>query len=393
MAAAAAKVEIQGECLAAISAWKAAAGAGWRGLAVGVDVGATNTRVGCAPVASSDASAYRVLCAFEADDATQLYAGLSAAAEALPERASAACIDAAGPVLDGGARVVITNWPEAHVREIALSRIDPRVCPGGGRTALLNDLEAACHGVLGLSGAARMADFFVPLQQQKKEEGKEASCAGTLPCVRHLVMAMGTGLGVGVLVPSSSSSSTSSYSVLPVEIGHTLVTAFGTEYPGAARDAAFVSWLGHRLYGGQHLAEFEDVCSGRGLRYAYEFACLGVCDPKDATPKDIAELAQAGNPQAVAAMRDHYKFLFRVAQNCCVGLQTKCVVLAGDNQVANHWFVSAHADELALEFSWHPKQRAGKDRWLENIPFFIQNRKVNTNMIGDIRVAQALALK
>jgi len=312
----AANTSVRKEGLDAIKQWKSEAG--WRGLAVGIDIGATNTRVGVAPAHNSaDAAAYEVLCAFEADDAEALYAGLARVAEALPEPAAAACIDAAGPVLDGGARVVITNWPETHVREIVVARIDPRICPGGGRTALLNDLEAACHGVLGLSGSGRLQEFFVPLQPTPGADKVTPS----LKPARHLVLAMGTGLGVGLLLTDVHRPGT--FSVVPVEIGHTLVTSFGTEYPACARDAALFSWLGQRLYSGQHIAEFEDVCSGRGLRYAYEFACLGVRDPKDITPKEIAELARAGDALAIAAMRDHYKLLFRVAQNCCVGLQTK----------------------------------------------------------------------
>lgn len=350
-------------------------------IVIGIDIGATNTRVAVARCKAGEASsAYTVLSKFEADDADVLYPSFATIAAALPIAAASACIDAAGPILDNGTRVVITNWPETKNRELRVALIDERLCPHA-HTALLNDLEAACYGVVALGESAQLGDYFVNFEDEKAP-------VSTLAPTRHLVLAMGTGLGVGLLLRSGDH-----FDVVPAEIGHTLVTQFGRSYPDAAADAEFIAWLGERVWAGEHLAEFEDICSGRGLKAAYEWVCRNnpEREAEKKMPKDVAEMARAGDRLALDAMFLHYKFLFRVAQNCCVGLQTKGVIMAGDNQVFNNWFVASERERLMMEFKWHPKQNP-KDLWLAGIPILVQTKSVNTNMIGCVCKAKLLAL-
>ena len=364
------EVEINSEVMAKGESWMQ------EGFVLGIDIGATNTRVGVTKVGDAAAD-YAILCSFVADDAAELATAIAAVGARLPGPARACGIDAAGPISEDKQSVVITNWPEAHARTIDIGALDARVCPRG-RTALLNDLEACCHGVAALSAAAQLGAYFELLADGA------APVPARLAPKKHLVMAMGTGLGVGMLLDSAKDR----FSVLPMELGHTLVTHLGAAHPEHARDEAYLRWLGAKVYGGAHSPEFEDVCSGRGLAWAFEFLSGG----EVAAPKDIAQRAAQGEAAAEGAMLLHYRFLLRAAQNTCVGLQSKGVILCGDNQVHNHAFVRAHAPQLIAEFLHHPKQNGpAGHRWLEGIPIFIQKKSVNANMIGCVAVASSLA--
>jgi len=367
-------VEINEKSLEIVKGWATEK----KPFVLGIDIGATNTRIG---VATRDQAAadYIILCTLVADDVSKLAEAIAVVGSKLPVPAAACGIDAAGPVSEDKNTVVITNWPESHDRTIDIRKLDERVCPRGA-TALLNDLEACCHGISALSAANQLGSFFELLDDPAKPVPTH------LEQRKHLVMAMGTGLGVGVLLETKNA--TNDFTVLPMEIGHTIITHFGEKQKNHDSDEKFLSWLGKKVYDGVHSPEFEDICSGRGLAWAYEFLTNGTV----AEPKDVAQGAMKGDKNAENAMLLHYRFLLRVAQNTCVGLQTKGVILCGDNQVHNHAFVRAHAAELMEEFMYHPKQNGpAGHRWLEGIPIFIQKVSVNANMIGCVCVADVVA--
>jgi len=346
----------------------------------GIDIGATNTRIGVTHLGQAAAD-YIILCTLVADDVSKLAAAIAVVGAQLPAPALACGIDAAGPVSEDKTTVVITNWPESHDRTIDILKLDERVCPRG-KTILLNDLEACCYGISALSIAEQLDRYFELLEDPKKPVPTR------LQPRKHLVMAMGTGLGVGVLLDTPETKKTNQFTVLPMEIGHTIITHFGETHKNYASDEKFLLWLGKKVYNGVHSPEFEDICSGRGLAWAYEFLTGG----KVCAPKDIAQGAMKVDKEAENAMLLHYRFLLRVAQNTCVGVQTKGVILCGDNQVLNHAFVRAHAADLIEEFMHHPKQNGpAGHHWLESIPIFIQKASVNANMIGCICVADSAA--
>jgi len=369
-------VEINEKTLEIVKGWASEK----KGFVLGIDIGATNTRIGVASVDQAAAD-YVILCTLVADDVSKLAEAISVVGAQLPVPAAACGIDVAGPVSEDKNTVVITNWPESHERTIDIRKLDERVCPRG-KTSLLNDLEACCHGISALSGAEQLGKYFELLEDPAKP------VPARLQPRKHLVMAMGTGLGVGVLLDTAETKKTNQFTVVPMEIGHTIVTHFGEKHKEHESDERFLAWLGKKVYDGVHSPEFEDICSGRGLAWAYEFLTGGTV----AQPKDIAQGAMKGDKNAETAMLLHYRFLLRVAQNTCVGLQTKGVILCGDNQVHNHAFVRAHAADLLAEFFYHPKQdgTAGH-RWLDGIPIFIQKVSVNANMIGCVCVADTIA--
>jgi glucokinase len=102
----------------------------------------------------------------------------------------AACLGVAGPVVDG--RCVATNLPwEVHERRLA-----PAV---GAPVRLINDLEAAAHGVLALP-----PEKFLVLQAGRPNPGGNMA-----------LISAGTGLGQACMVPDGQG-----YRVVPSEGGH-----------------------------------------------------------------------------------------------------------------------------------------------------------------------------
>jgi len=73
------------------------------------------------------------------------------------------------------------------------------------------------------------------------------------------------------------------------------------------------------------------------------------------------------------------------AQNVCVMIPScKGIFFAGDNQVSNDPFVSAHSKELHNAFLNHPKRA-----WLDSIIAFRQTKSMNLNIAGTFFYAQS----
>lgn len=82
---------------------------------------------------------------------------------------------------------------------------------------------------------------------------------------------MGTGLGVGLIQYNRSHKHEIKFQPIPLEAGHCLITfpAPGSKF--YERDLARLKFLSKKLYNNQQGVEYEDICSGRGLQYCYEF--------------------------------------------------------------------------------------------------------------------------
>eukprot|EP01105_Mastigella_eilhardi_P024470 TRINITY_DN6388_c0_g1_i1.p1 TRINITY_DN6388_c0_g1~~TRINITY_DN6388_c0_g1_i1.p1 ORF type:complete len:385 (-),score=130.25 TRINITY_DN6388_c0_g1_i1:1352-2506(-) len=347
---------------------------GRKSLVVGVDIGATNTRV----VIKARGRPHVPLCKFKAQRVSTLYRGFREAAEvlfsALPDCiVVAACIDAAGPIAADKSNVEITNWKDKGDRTLRLHDLPKALFPAG-RVRLLNDLEACCYGILALNKDGELPNYFKPLwgQQQAK-----------LNPNHYLVVACGTGLGVGILLRDETVRG-SGFRVLPVEFGHTLITFKGPNHPDTPGDMGLYNFISNKIYEGKEGVEFEDVCSGRGLERAYQFHAGPNAKPLNAG--EIGKLSVEGDAAAKEAAYSHYKLLIRAAQNTCVGLQCKGVLLCGGNQVNNSKFVRENAGRLREEFLQHPKRS-----WLEPVTMLQQETDTNANLLGALFMAEGLA--
>jgi len=205
-----------------------------------------------------------------------------------------------------------------------------------------------------------------------------------------LVLAAGTGLGTALLISLKGSTGSEKFEVLPMEMGHVFASSLGISFHGSAEDRDLQEWLSMKVYNGEFLPENEDVCSGRGLQYVYEWVLKryypGV-PTEGLTAQQIVQEAskEPPSPAAEKTLLIHYQYLLRAAQDLCIGLQAKGVILCGDNQVMNLHFVEKHIEALKEEFLHHPKSH-----WIKDVVVLTQTKTFNMNVYGCLFLARRL---
>ena len=120
---------------------------------VAVDVGASHTRV----VIGISGSKFITITRFQATDVTTLLNGFQDVASQVTEslggvQAFGAALDVAGRVFQNGTKVDLVGYSTGTESSIRISTEDlPSFLFPLGRTRFLNDVEAACFGIMKLS--------------------------------------------------------------------------------------------------------------------------------------------------------------------------------------------------------------------------------------------------
>jgi glucokinase len=347
---------------------------------IAVDVGGTNCRV-------SVSLAHEALCQlkvakFQVDDVALMldaFVRIAARLGAVNNGIApvAAAIDVAGPVAPDRQSVQLTNYPAAHERTLKLADLPAALFPRG-RTTILNDLEASCHGLLALNSLAQLGTYFSHLI------GPAPAVPATVSLdVRkhYVVAAAGTGLGVGLLIASRGQ-----HIVLPCEFGHVLVYPRASAQADAALETKLQAYLSEKVYQSQHAIEVEDIVSGRGVVWCYQFLLAeGHAGADNRTAADVARDATA-DATCKLALQLHYRYLLRCCSQICVGVQAKGVLLCGDNQASNMPFIRQHVDTLRDAFL-----DTAKRDWLADAVVYTQSQSLNANLLGCARVAAQTA--
>jgi glucokinase len=220
------------------------------------DIGGTNTRLALYEPRRTTAHAeWNVTNRDFPDFDAALVHGLEHAGRP-PIRGAAFAV--AGPVLDGAVTMTNLDWrlDEGHLSTTL----------GGARVRILNDLEAAAHGVLAL-----------PPDQLRTLADPPVSGRRNVA-----VIAAGTGLGEAFLVWDGDTPV-----AVPSEGGHADFA------PRDGTEIALLAWLGRTR---SHVS-WEHVCSGPGLVWTYEF--LRDTD-RAAEPAELrARIAAAVQPAVV----------------------------------------------------------------------------------------------
>ncbi len=315
---------------------------------VAVDIGATNTRVSLYWIKSKTITQVPKM---KSNTLEQLQQHLNDLAQQVKQKTDhqsvGAVLAVAGPVSHNREQVTITNYQGSqktlHVKDL------PTVLFPHGKTQLLNDLEACCYGIMSTS---------------QKEQYFEVAFASSTEqtTMNYAVLAMGTGLGCGIILNEQ-------HSVLPLEAGHCTLLP-------SDEDAPLCQHLSKQLYHGKQPIEYEDICSGRGLKAVYEFLSTHT--------KSSHDIASLPDEFAKQAMWIHYKYLMKAAQNISVMVPSvKGIFLAGDNQVHNDAFFQSKQEELKEEFLDHTKRE-----WLDKVTVWRQTQSNNFNVQGALFIAK-----
>jgi len=348
------------------------------GYVVGVDIGGTNARVA---VGNLDGQ-YVIVSKFLSTSVPQLRSGLEklvgSVVNQLGKLPTAVCMAIAGPIQESGKVGEVTNYASTTLEDrlLRVRDLSPSIFPHAA-TKFINDLEAACYGILALDNQKKLGEYFSPLWSVEGDNSVELKPA------HHAILAAGTGFGCGLLIRLGPQ-----FQVYPIEYGHQILPPLGIVHPNRDLDERLSNYLSEKLYAGKYAPENEDIVSGRGIAWVYEFLVQGRADcPSGLSAAEIVFAATNNPPNkyAVQALTIHYRILMRSAQNMAIALNLKGVLLAGDNQVANDPFVRSILPELKAEFLSHPKVR-----WIENVPVYAQIKTFNINLFGTLFVARTL---
>ncbi|KAL9642940.1 hypothetical protein ABK040_010633 [Willaertia magna] len=344
---------------------------------IGVDVGATNTRIAVQFIDKEDIYSTKFSC----NTASQLCEYLKVYGEAilktLGKSSSAGTIALAGPVT--GEKVTITNYAK-NDQEFYYSQL-PDVLFPVNKNDLLNDLEASCYGIINVGTSSKLHEYFCPMDSVNNQSS--STTVRLSDTNAYAVLAMGTGLGTGLIMGNSGGK----FTVIPLEAGHVHIGTPGLNSDNALEERARLDFISQLVYDGKHPIEYEDICSGRGLEYCYQFE---IRNDSNASKKNAAQIAESysTDPYAKKAMLTHYSYLMRAAQNIAVMIPScRGVFFAGDNQVYNEDFFKESLAEMKHElFGTHQKKH-----WLTDLKPFRQMKEYNFNLKGCLQKARELA--
>jgi len=307
---------------------------------VTIDVGASRTRVrvGASPD-DFDASDPLVR---DIGSATELLALLDEVRSELPARGSVHLLGGvAAPPLGSDERIM-TNWPEDG--RISIPEIR---AIGFDRVHLMNDLEAAAHGLVAFLEDDGAPDEIVSFGGGSVPESGN----------RTLVIP-GSGLGSAGIVDTGPGRDPR-WHIVPTEVGH---AAAGWE----ERDELLRRVQEHL----GHPPTWEDCVSGPGLENLWVAGGGFVDDPISAP--EIAQLASQGDERAQDALDHYYLFAARFAQVLALSfLSTGGLYLAGGSTRSNAPLIP----EAGFQRAFEDNPRMGG--LLREIPVFLVLAEIN----------------
>lgn len=241
-----------------------------------VDIGGTNTRVGlCAGTTLIDGTIRRYRNTEHAGLAAVLESYLSAEGNVVPK---AVCVDVAGPVNDGRARLTNLAW------DISIPAIAQAT--GTQQVALLNDLEAQGYAL----------EFLARYDLTLVREGHAAASHAT-----KLVLNVGTGFNATPVFWTKSG-----WYVAKSECGH---ASMPTRTAADQRLCAFLE---------EHhgFTAVDDVLSGRGLERVFSWLACEAGDSQQMSSTEIIESCRTGgDARAVETVEVFTRLLGLVAGN------------------------------------------------------------------------------
>ncbi|KAG5464060.1 hypothetical protein LSCM1_00240 [Leishmania martiniquensis] len=359
------------------------------------DVGGTNARVGFAQAAQSGKykglhivyvrfkvtkKDVRQLGEFFDEVLRHLKESLPDGGDSFLRRVASGAVSVPGPVTNGQ-----LAGPFNNLKGIARLADYPVELFPKGRSALLNDLEAGAYGVLALSNAGLLSDYFKVMwkgtQWDALSDGKPAG--STIGRGRCIVVAPGTGVGSSLIHYLSVSDS---YVVLPLECG-CLSMSWCTH-----EDAEYVQALAAYMASRSRVKGLEPTVApmweaasngcALAFNYAYEKEGPKACAPLKPAP-EVAKLAKSGSdPAAVAAMDRLYKNLISLTAETTMQFLPLTCVLMGDSIVANSFYFEKPGNVQKLQARLRKHTMEQNFNFLSRTTFLRQVRSVNINLLG-----------
>jgi len=342
-------------------------------IILGFDVGGTNSRAVVArqgegglaphpdfpPIIRKKVASKAQLVAFIQD--------LLASSVFADHRIARAVVALAGPVIRGSV-VTMSNWPGE--KEIALREFEDWGLPDGGRTILLNDMEAGCYGLA--EHLSRPGPNRISVEQLTDVPDAVGG--------NRVFIAPGTGLGAATIIGAQSPSGVSPIPIA-AELQHAPIPILSEQ------EALIARWL-RREKGIAH-PSWDDVVSGRGLVHTYwALRAKAPASLPGVIPNQGEDLAAAIARRGVAgdnivaehALGIFYTCLGRFCQLMALGFRPfGGIFIGGASTAHNRSFI--RNDLFVQAFLNNPAQRS----LLEKFPVYLVGK-------GDLNLDGALWL-
>ena len=248
----------------------------------------------------------------------------------------------AGPSSGEGVREM-TNWPSDRVVAAEALR-----ALGYDRVLLLNDLEAAAHGLVALLRGDPGRDVLVPF-----------GGAALPPSGNRALVMPGSGLGAAGIVDLGPGRDPR-WHVVPSEAGHTLAVSFESD-----------DVLASLARGKGGAPTWEDCVSGPGLEALWVAMGSTLRDDPLSAP-EIAMRAATGDARCREALDHYYRFAAGFSQVLVLSiLSTGGLFLAGGSTGSNAPLISE--DGFLSAFRDNPRMEGV----LRRIPVFLVLAEIN----------------
>lgn len=168
-----------------------------------------------------------------------------------------------GPVENDA--VEITNWwltGDSHFTVNEFSHF--QICTNK-KFSMINDIRALGQGIISIDEIYGLEDDFLSLWKPPSMDSMPQLYPFYFASDAAVVLQISLGLGAAFIIPMDS---TNSYSVISSEWGHSVLQICGPEEPQYEEELELFNFIRSKKGAA---AEWEDVCSCRGLQTCYDF--------------------------------------------------------------------------------------------------------------------------
>lgn len=288
--------------------------------------------------------------------------------------------------------VEITNWWSSGDNHFKQSDFTVFKCFNTGKISMINDIQALGHGIISTDEFYGLEDAFLPLWKPPAMDAMPALYPLYFSSDAAVVLQICVGLGAAFIIPMDS---TNSYSVISSEWGHSLLQICGPEEPNYEEELELMNFIRERK---GEAAEWEDICSYRGLQTCYDFELMkkmkesnqpsSLYTPnlkhnsvRTSNSKEFDQIKEiekdVNDPVASKALETHFKFIMRFAKTCAVGFKCKSVFLSYSVFDDGHKALQKHVAMCRDEF-----MHFTKSEWVSNVCVFVQYSQRNLSSMG-----------
>lgn len=282
--------------------------------------------------------------------------------------------------------VEITNWWLTGDNHFTVDDFSVFKCCNSKKFSMINDIRAYGQAIISIDELYGLEDDFLPLWKPPSMDQMPQLYPLYFASDAAVVMQISSGLGAAFIIPMDS---TNSYSVISSEWGHSVLQICGPEEPQYEEELELVSFIRNKKGAA---AEWEDVCSCRGLKICYDFELWKKMNENSQSnnlkslynhsTSDEFEIIReimkdSDDPIVKKAFEIHFKFIMRFAKTCAVGFKCKSVFITYSVFNDGPKYLQKNLAICRDEF-----MHFTRSEWVSNVLVFVQCSDKNLSALG-----------